>query len=577
MTHRATPGSSLAQDAASWRSREALFPSFRPAWILHEDEDIIVVDKPGPLATHPPEPDRIDDAHSRLGAFLAARAGSQADRAPYLGIHQRLDKGTSGVLLFSRRKSANAALARQFEGRTVEKTYIAAVGGIDLDKSGVLRHRVAPGEGGAMRVVTGRAAGQEAVARFRVLERFEGRALVEVRPETGRTHQIRVQLAAVGRPIAGDRLYGGLPCERMLLHAAELSLRHPGTGRKVTFRAELPEAFGRWMRGDVSLGGAERVERALRAAADARYGVAWAEHTTALRIANGAGDGLAGVSVDVYGDHLVVALSSDEASACREVILDAAFALGPRGVYVKVRPKHASVVVDTRRDDIAPAHAVRGDDAPDELTIHELGVPYLVRLGDGLSTGIFLDQRENRRRVRALAAGARVLNLFAYTGAFSVAAAVGGARSSVSVDVSRGALAWARRNLDAVGADPSRHETIEADAFAYLERVAAKTQFDLVLLDPPSFATTKTTRFSAASDYRALAAAAMRAVAPGGRLLACTNHKGIVRAKLRRYLHEALRDARREAVQMKDLPDPLDFPAEPGAEPHLKSILIHLK
>jgi len=143
--------------------------------------------------------------------------------------------------------------------------------------------------------------------------------------------------------------------------------------------------------------------------------------------------------------------------------------------------------------------------------IHELGLPYNVRLGDGLSTGIFLDQRENRRRVRELAGGARVLNLFAYTGAFTVAAVAGGARSSMTIDVSPGVIAWARQNLEGVSADPALHVALEADALPWLKAAATKGErFDLVLLDPPSFATTKKSRFSAEDDYRATAAAALQ-------------------------------------------------------------------
>ena len=394
-----------------------------------------------------------------------------------------------------------------------------------------------------------------------------------------------MQLAAVGAPIAGDPVYGGAPATRLLLHAAALGLRHPGTGQPVTFRSPVPPSFARWVDGAAEAlpTDAATLEALLRQAADRRYGVAHLAATTAFRLANGAGDGVPGVDVDVYGDHLVVALSSEEALAAREAVLDAAAALGPAGVYLKLRPKHASVLVDTRREDVAPRAPSRGAPAPDELTIHELGLPYLVRLGDGLSTGIFVDQRENRRRVRELSGGARVANLFAYTGAFTVAAVAGGARSSVTVDISPGSLTWARKNLEtlvgeippATGTEPARHETIPADALAWLARVAAQGEpFDLLILDPPSFATTKQGRFSADGDYRKLAALAFRALAPGGRLLACTNHRGIARAKFRRFLHEAARDSAREVVQMKDLPDPEDFPPEPGREPHLKSVLV---
>ncbi|XXX74386.1 class I SAM-dependent methyltransferase [Sorangium sp. So ce134] len=624
-----------------------LFPDFHPEWILAEDADLIVVDKPAGLSTHAPEADRIDDVVTRLRAFLRGRGDAEA----YLGIHQRLDRDTSGVLLFTRRREANAAVARQFEGRTVQKTYVAAVAGFgDRAPRGTLRHRLVPAPGGAMRAIAEAGAGREdrgagredrgagredrgagredrgagredrgagredrgagredrgarredrgarrkgaggkeraaagalAITRYRLLERRGDRALLELRPETGRTHQLRVQLAAIGLPIAGDPLYGGAEAPRLLLHAAELRLDHPATGAAAAFRSQLPAAFEAWLAAapaDPYAGGVAAVERAMREAAERRYGVARAGDTTALRLVHGAGDGLPSVSVDLYGEHLVVSLfgagEGEPGAPPREVVLDAAHRLGARGVYVKVRPKHASVIVDARREEFAPRHAVRGESAPEELTILEHGLPFKVRLGDGLSTGIFLDQRENRRRVRELAGGARVLNLFAYTGAFTVAAVAGGARESVTVDVSRGAVAWARENLDAIGADPAAHVVVEADVFPWLKAAAqAGRRFDLVVLDPPSFATTKKSRFSAASDFGALAALAFRLLAPGGRLLACTNHRGIARAKFRRHLHEAAREAGCDVVQMKDLPDPVDFPGEPGMEPHLKSVL----
>ena len=427
-----------------------------------------------------------------------------------------------------------------------------------------------------MRVVS--RGGQEAVTRFEVLRREGDRALLRLAPETGRTHQIRVQLAAVGAPVAGDRLYDGAPATRLLLHAAELGLVHPSSGARVVFTATAPPELEAFVAGQVDvIGGTEAIARALRAAADARYGVGRRDDTTALRLANGGGDALFGVAVDLYGEHLVVSLGEELDAGARERVLDAAHSLGARGVYLKVRPKHASVIVDTRRDEYAPRHAVRGEDAPEAFTIFERGMPLGVRLGDGLSTGIFLDQRENRRRIRELADGARFLNLFSYTGAFTVAAALGGARESVSVDASRGALAWARENLVLAGIDPAAHAMIDVDAFAWLasEKASAR-RFDLVALDPPSFATTKTSRFSAASDYGRLAELVFGRVAPRGRVLASTNHKGLARQKVRRQLYEAARAAGRSVVQMKDLAEPTDFPPEPGREAHLKSILVTL-
>jgi 23S rRNA (cytosine1962-C5)-methyltransferase len=313
----------------------------------------------------------------------------------------------------------------------------------------------------------------------------------------------------------------------------------------------------------------------LHEAADRRWATARGE-SDAFRVANSAGDDLPGLEVDRYGDHAVVALTSDEAVERQEPILDAVFSVGFAGVYLKVRRPHASVLVDTRSDVIAPSHPLRGIPAEAPMVIREHGVPLHARLGDGLSTGVFLDQRDGRRWL-ALRGGERVLNLFAYHGAFTVAAVVGGATHTVTVDSSGVALAAARENLALVGATSSGHEIVKADAFSWLRgAVKHRRQFDVVVLDPPSFSTTKKTRFRADRDYAQLAALALGTVAKGGALLACTNHRGIVRTKFEK---ELIRAAERAAVTiraMTALPDPTDFPSGPYGQSHLKRIVVEV-
>jgi len=332
---------------------EALFPLFRDAWILHDDGDVIVVDKPSCMSTHETEPGDTDHAVARLAAHLRARG--QRD---YLGIHQRLDKDTSGVLLFSRNPARNKALAAEFEGRRVEKAYVA---GVVLPRGappkGTLRGFLVK-EKGVMGVYAKkpvRAPSQEAITHYRVLDRRGDRALLAVKPETGRTHQIRVQLAHAGMPVAGDTLYGGPPCSRLLLHAERLALAHPATGRKFDISSNPPDVFARWLQGTDAVlpDSAADIERRLRVAADKRAAIAretapdGERQTTAFRICNGAGDDLPGVQVDLHDRHLVVSLVSPEAETRQNAILDAAAALGADGVYLKVRPKQASVLKET--------------------------------------------------------------------------------------------------------------------------------------------------------------------------------------------------------------------------------------
>jgi len=567
--------------------RRAVWPDFSPERVVHEDDALVVVDKPAGVPTQAASEGATDDLPARLRGFMAERDGVPLDRV-YLGIHQRLDRATSGVIAYTKRKEANRGLAAQLEGRHVEKHYLAAVTGF-RGEDRTLRHRLGPLEDGRVNVVkpTDRR-GQDAVTQVRVRAREGERALLELSLITGRTHQARVQLAAAGAPIAGDRLYGGAAAPRLLLHAHSLGLRHPITERPLRVSSEAPRAFRRWLEhGDTSpLSPFDRdaFDDALELARDDRFALGRAglqergtsAHTTAFRLANEGGDGLPGLAIDVYGDHLLVHLYDDDLA--RDRVLDALESLGFEGIYLKLRPKQANVIVDSRNETYAPRTPVRGRAAPDEFEIFEHGLPYLTRLGDGLSTGIFLDQRENRVRVRALAAGKRVLNLFAYTCPFTIAAAAGGASRTVSVDAAKPALDRGERGLAHAGFAGDHHAFVADDAVAWLEAARRKRdRFDLVILDPPSYSTVGKSRFStAAGDYRPLAARAMAVVAPGGHLLACSNHRQTVQAKLRRLLHEAARDAGREVVQMKDLPPPVDFPAPFGREPHLKSILVKL-
>ncbi|MGO8995531.1 MAG: class I SAM-dependent methyltransferase [Polyangiaceae bacterium] len=571
--------------------RARVWPHFEEAWILHEDDDILVVNKPDGVPTQAADPERPDDLLTRL---RAARGKHE-----YYGIHQRLDRDTSGALVLTRRKEANARLSAQFEGRGVEKRYLAAVEGWPRGKeSAVLRDYLAPGEDGRMQVVPARGKrgkeAKEAITRVRVVSRQEGRALLELVLETGRTHQARVQLAHAGAPIAGDPLYRGPRAPRLLLHARSLAFAHPSSGTHVTFEAPAPPELEAWLRdgdaGERIYDNASGLERALARAMRRRYGLGHSAHdaeraTTCFRVVNEAGDSLPKLAVDLYGNHLVAQLYSDAAgedlwadAARRARVLDQLLALGVDGVYLKVRPKQANTLVDTRRADLAPSEPVRGVPAADPLLVREEGVELIVRLGDGLSTGLFLDQRANRRRVREIAGGSSVVNLFAYTCAFSAAAARGGAWRTISVDASAAALERGRDNLRAAGVlDAAEHLFVAEDAFAWLAAAARRRErHDLVILDPPSYSTTKKHRFVAESDYADLAALAIAIIRPGGKLLACVNHRGISPAKFRRAIFDAGRAAKVELAQVKDLPTPGDFPLAPGESSHLKSVLATL-
>ncbi len=216
-----------------------------PRRILHEDADLIAVDKPPGLVSHATVDPHRDHLVAALSRWLAARDGEVG----HLAQHHRLDRDTSGVVLFSRTPELDAALGAAFAERRVDKTYLAIVardparpfppGVTELDA------HLAPGKGPGGRTRVVRAGGRP--SRTRVQARLESEALllVEARPLTGRTHQIRVHLSTMGFPILGDELYGGAATgvKRLMLHALRLELPHPRTGEPLRIVAPPPRAF----------------------------------------------------------------------------------------------------------------------------------------------------------------------------------------------------------------------------------------------------------------------------------------------------------------------------------------------
>jgi 23S rRNA pseudouridine1911/1915/1917 synthase len=214
--------------------------TFPPALgLVHEDDDVIVVDKPAGLLTIATERERQRTAYRMLRDYVAAQPGRQR-----LFIVHRLDRETSGLLVFAKSERVKRALQAQFERRTVERVYVAVVEGRVAVPAGTLRARVAE-DPRSLRVRAGRA-GREAVTRYRVLARRAHSTVLEVTLETGRRGQIRAQLAGLGHPIVGDAEFGSRrdPVRRVCLHATRLGFLD-GTGRVRKYDSPAPAAFER--------------------------------------------------------------------------------------------------------------------------------------------------------------------------------------------------------------------------------------------------------------------------------------------------------------------------------------------
>lgn len=224
-------------------SGPGLIPTPWPIPILYEDQDIAVVNKPRGLPVHPAG---FSDQPTVVGALLARGplAGGTPERP---GVVHRLDAGVTGALVLARTPKAHRDLVRQFQERTVLKEYLAVVEGeVEVDE-GEIRGRIGRNSHAPWRMDVG-SFGKEAVTMFSVVARREGRSLLLVRPHTGRTHQIRLHLRAIGHPVVGDPVYGrgGGP---LLLHALRLGFRHPRSGDWREFQAPPPPEFAAWLAG----------------------------------------------------------------------------------------------------------------------------------------------------------------------------------------------------------------------------------------------------------------------------------------------------------------------------------------
>jgi 23S rRNA pseudouridine1911/1915/1917 synthase len=206
--------------------------------ILYEDADLLAVNKPPGMTVHPSPGHTTSTLVNAVLAHCDDLSGIGGVMRP--GIVHRLDRDTSGVILVAKNDAAHNALARQLKERAVEKTYVALVEGTPKPAEGIIDAPIArdPRNRQRMTIVEG---GRASVTGYRVLERYRGCALIEARPKTGRTHQIRVHLAAIGHPIVGDRLYGkaSLVVGRQFLHARRIVFAHPRTGEAMEIEAPL--------------------------------------------------------------------------------------------------------------------------------------------------------------------------------------------------------------------------------------------------------------------------------------------------------------------------------------------------
>jgi len=530
----------------------------------------LVVNKPAGINTHAPGP--------YAGEGLYDWVRHREPRWAGLGIIQRLDKETSGVLVFAKTAVANRSLTEQFTHHSVHKTYVLLtdrhVRRKDLTVMSVLAR-----SGERYASSSARTSGLQAETRFKLLEpqavaggqRLEVKAqaagkeisVVEAVPVTGRTHQIRVHAAENGFPILGDVLYGGTPAARVFLHASQITLKHPGCRQQMTFSAPVDfESDPRFVLRDAFIE---------------------PELTNAYRVWHGASDGRPGWRVDKLGDYLLLQSDGPLSASQLGELSKLRKSFSARGVYLNSLSREER---KGNRADASP-RLVLGEAAPERFAVRENGLQFELSLAEGYSVGLFLDQRDNRRRLLTGHIAAdfpatpgvqrTVLNAFAYTCGFSVCTAKAGIRTT-SVDLSRKYLEWGKRNFALNQLDPSGHDFFYGDAFDWLRRFSKKGRsFDIVLLDPPTFSQSKQFGvFRAEQDYGRLVVAALPLLKPGGILFASTNAAGWPALEFLHAVEGPVRAAKRRILRRHYAPQPPDFPISRAEPAYLKTVWLRL-
>ena len=307
-------------------------------------------------------------------------------------------------------------------------------------------------------------------------------------------------------------------------------------------------------------------EKLFRQAKEKRSAYYQDDLTTAFRLFNQEGDGFGGLTVDLYGDYAVFSWYNSYVYQIRQTISEAFRQVFPEvlGAYEKIRFKGL---------DYESAH-VYGQEAPDFFTVMENGILYQVFMNDGLMTGIFLDQHEVRGSlVDGLAMGKSLLNMFSYTAAFSVAAAMGGASQTTSVDLAKRSRELSQAHFQANGISTDDHRFIVMDVFEYFKYAKRKgLTYDVIVLDPPSFARNKKQTFSVAKDYHKLISKSLEILNPGGIIIASTNAANVSSQKFTEQIDKGFAGRSYQILNKYGLPADFAYNKKDESSNYLKVI-----
>lgn len=504
-----------------------------------ETEDLLWIDKPDGIATH-----AVDHGHEAL-----VEKWQRLLDQPLWVVH-RLDKTTSGAMVFAKNKVAAERLRQNFVNKQVEKTYwfltdrqshhlghdehLEVTSEISKEGSGFVNRPDSPSA--------------NATTRFTRIKRNAFFELWSASPLTGKPHQIRLHAAQAGLHILGDVTYGGTPFPRLCLHAVELKL--PGEATWMTPAPRLFERLGLLRDAEIS--------QAL-IAIDRRQ--RWFHFTSqrdeCLRLIEFE---CPGIQLDLLGSQCWLNWFREQEPKPRD--------LERWSLVARILGKPINIQMRWNRGARqGPAPKWTSQSFLPLWTARENQVLYEFRLDSGESHGLFLDQRDNRKKIAELSRGHSLLNLFAYTGGFGVAAALNGAKAITTVDLSGAAIDWAKHNFSLNNIAPEcQLEFFTADSFFFLERAKKKgRKWDVIVCDPPIFSRGERV-FKIEKNWLELIDLCRAVLSPKGTLFLSTHFEQWTADPMIRGLKKKWPQAR---VEMGTTG--LDVPSPPS---HLKSFLI---
>ena len=538
---------------------------------IFEDDSVLVLHKPPGID--------VGGVQESDAGLLDALSKVRPDLGEVL-VTNRLSRYESGVLVLAKSVTLAQHIRTGLRTNRIQQMYLVIsvpAGGragkdTTLSRRGNRDRRKRPAKAGLGRL--GGKGGRLETA-FRVL-RAGRRALVQCDTKAATTHELRAQLRGAGLRLWGDRIGAGprkpVPHHVTHLHLSKFAYHDPGQGEKRMFHAKPPAGF------DCPVSESPDPSRILTTALSRRLRGLTDVESNSYRLITGDKEGLSGLVAHRYGDLVVIDMGVGGVTLNkRELRGMADWCKTTLGVgVVACRDLRAKSRRENEKgsDEAAGIELLKGRTVPETVIVDERGVKFEVRPGSGSSVGLFLDQRENRKRAAALGKGRDVLNLFAYTCGFSVAAAAGGAKRTVSVDISTASLDWGRRDFALNGIDLEDHVFIRSDAADYLKRAKRQGQlFDLIIIDAPTFAHARRggKTFSVKTGLEGLVRDAADRLRPGGAMMVTVNQRTLTP----RWLRESVLAGCAGKAWVIDTPKlPFDFVMDSD---HSKTIIVRVK